>query len=159
MSNKANVWEVSTLTFHLSNELMKGNGKMEVIFRPSIGNNFECWKVFNDDKQILIFMNNLQEFSNFEVNWEEQGNEYLEIYEPKENPIPKGLISLENIFNINDMCKNKKEIVKPSDYIELNIGSDQDPRMIKIGKGTSEKERKDLINIVNKYRDFFPLYL
>jgi hypothetical protein len=53
------------------------------------------------------------------------------------------------------MHKKKKEIIKPGDYIEVNIGTDQDPRMIKIGKGTSEKERKDLINLVKNYRDVF----
>jgi hypothetical protein len=49
------------------------------------------------------------------------------------------------IFDRHDMYKKKKETIKPGDYIEINIGTEEVPRMIKIGKGTSEKERKELI--------------
>ena len=45
--------------------------------------------------------------------------------------------------------------MKPGDYIEINIGSDKNPKLIKIGKGTSEKESNDLINLVKEYRDVF----
>ena len=45
--------------------------------------------------------------------------------------------------------------MKLGDYIEVNIGSKNKPKMIKIGKGTSEKERNDLINLVKEYRDVF----
>jgi len=31
----------------------------------------------------------------------------------------------------------KKEVIKPSDYIETNIGTIEDPKKIKNGKGTS----------------------
>jgi hypothetical protein len=53
------------------------------------------------------------------------------------------------------MYKKKKEIIKPASYIEINIGRDEVPRFIKIGKGTSEKERKELISLVQEYRDVF----
>ena len=39
--------------------------------------------------------------------------------------------------------------MKPGDYIEINIGSYKNPKLIKIGKGTYEKERNDLINLKN----------
>ena len=45
--------------------------------------------------------------------------------------------------------------MKPGHYIEINIRSKNEPKMIKIGKGTSEKERNDLINLVKEYRDVF----
>ena len=45
--------------------------------------------------------------------------------------------------------------MKPVDYVEINIGSDKNPKLIKIGKGTSEKERNDSINLVKEYRDVF----
>ena len=45
--------------------------------------------------------------------------------------------------------------MKPGDYIEMNIGSDKNPKLIKIGKETSKKERNDLINLVKEYRDVF----
>ena len=54
----------------------------------------------------------------------------------------KGLVALEQSFDRQDRHKNKKEKRKPEDYLEINIGTIEEPRMIKIGKGTSEKERK-----------------
>ena len=41
------------------------------------------------------------------------------------------------------------------DYIEINIGTEKEPRKIKIEKCTPEKERKDLIELVKEYRDVF----
>ena len=37
--------------------------------------------------------------------------------------------------------------------MEINIGTDKDPKLIKIGKGTSEKERNSLMNLIKEYRD------
>ena len=45
--------------------------------------------------------------------------------------------------------------MKPRDYIEINIGTNNEPKLIKIGKHTSEKERNDLVNLVKEYRDVF----
>ena len=53
-------------------------------------------------------MNNLEEFAGFHVGYKEKGYEYIEEEEPKENPIPKGLIGLEWIFDKHDMYKKKK---------------------------------------------------
>ena len=38
------------------------------------------------------------------------------------------------------------------DYMEINIGTDKDPKLIKIGKGTSKEERNNLINLIKEYR-------
>jgi hypothetical protein len=53
------------------------------------------------------------------------------------------------------MYKKKKETIKPGSYIEINIGTKEVPRFIKIGKGTSKKERKELISLVQEYGDVF----
>ena len=37
--------------------------------------------------------------------------------------------------------------------MEINIGTDKDPKLIKNGKGTSEKERNNLSNSIKEYRD------
>jgi hypothetical protein len=59
---------VSASTFQTSEELSNGQGKMEVNFRPSILDNVDHWQVFRDDKHILRFIHNVQEFSDFNVN-------------------------------------------------------------------------------------------
>jgi len=51
------------------------------------------------------------------------------------------------------MKEKKKKAIKPTDHKEINIGSNEDPKMIKIGKGTSKKEREEIIKLVNEYRD------
>jgi len=53
------------------------------------------------------------------------------------------------------MYKKKKEVIKLGSYIEINIGTEEVPRFIKIGKGTSKKEKKELISLVQEYRDVF----
>ena len=40
--------------------------------------------------------------------------------------------------------------------MEVNKGMDKDPKLIKIGKGTSEKERNNLINLI---KEFFSLVM
>ena len=37
--------------------------------------------------------------------------------------------------------------------MEINIGTEKDPKLIKIGKCTSKKERNGLINLFKEYRD------
>jgi hypothetical protein len=71
------------------------------------------------------------------------------------NPYPRGITTIEKIFDRHDMHKKKKEVIKPGSYIEVNIGTEEAPRLIKIGKGTSENERKELISVVGEYRDVF----
>jgi hypothetical protein len=119
--------------------LIKGDGKLEIIFRPSVPDNVDNWQVFRDDKQILRFINNAQEFSDFNVSYKEEGKDYPEENDSVRNPAPRGIIALEKIFDRHDMYKKKKETIKPGSYIEIKIGTEEVPRLIKIGKGTSEK--------------------
>jgi hypothetical protein len=53
------------------------------------------------------------------------------------------------------MYKEKKEMVKPDEYMEVNISPLVSPKIIKIGKGTSRKEIREIKNLVRKYRDVF----
>ena len=135
--------------------MLVGDCPLEIKFRPYVPDNVEHWQVFKDDEQILKFINNIDEFSNFKANEQEQGKEYQEEGNQFDNPVPHGFVALENIFDRQDRRKNNIDQIKPGDYIEANIVSENEPKMIKIGKGTSEKERNDLINLVKEYRDVF----
>jgi ribonuclease HI len=42
--------------------------KMEVLFRPSFPDNLEHWQVFEDDDQIIRFMENSKEFTDTQIN-------------------------------------------------------------------------------------------
>ena len=60
---------IAASTLQPSNELLNGQGQLEVNFRLSVPDNLEHWQVFRDDKQIIRFLNNLQEFSDFNVSY------------------------------------------------------------------------------------------
>jgi hypothetical protein len=46
------------------------------------------------------------------------------------------------MFDIHDIYKENKEMVKVNEYMEVNIGSLESPKIVKIGKGTSSEEGK-----------------
>ena len=50
------------------------------------------------------------------------------------NHIPSSIIDFEKLFDRQDRHKNKKESIKIGDYVEINIGTEKDPKLIKIGK-------------------------
>ena len=63
-------------------------------------------------------------------------------------------MSLEKAFDRKDGHKPKEESgTKPCDYLEVNIGTNEEPRMVKIGKGTPKEEREQIINLPREYRD------
>ena len=79
------------------------------------------------------------------------GPEYLtqlagkDIIQMKSNTIPRGLVTLEEIFDSNDVARNPK--VAPSDVEveECNIGIEQEPRVIKISKSLTKENKERYI--------------
>jgi len=80
-------------------------------YRPSLPDNVQHWKVFDDDNEINRFLQVIGEFSEMQI---DQGNEALEespksqlrnffgkdsIVQLPSNHIPKGLIPLERLFD------------------------------------------------------------
>lgn len=116
--------------------------KMDILYRPSILNKFYYWKVFDDDAQVEIFMKNNGEFIDNKVSWKNM-SEVCELIDLlKSNKILKGLVPLEWIFDRHDMYKHKVGENKPKEYIEINIGSEVGPKIIKIEKGLQRKKGK-----------------
>jgi hypothetical protein len=44
--------------------------------------------------------------------------------------------------------KEKTPNNKQTKLLEFNIGTKMDPRMVKIGEGTTEKERSDILDLI-----------
>ena len=57
------------------------------------------------------------------------------------NRTPKNDVEWKNTVDRQDIYK-KKETINPEDFIELNIGTEKEPRNIKIGKDTSKKKER-----------------
>jgi hypothetical protein len=62
---------------------------------------------------------------------------------------------LDRVFYRCDIYKENKEMVKPNEYIEVDIGSPKIPKIIKIGKGTQREEKREINNLIREYRYVF----
>ena len=82
---------------------------IELIFRPSIPHNVTNLRVFDDDQQILEFLTNDENFKDLVIDDEEHKSNLQ-----SGNFIPKGVRTLEGIFDLNnkfkkdDQCQNKQ---------------------------------------------------
>jgi ribonuclease HI len=128
--------------------------KMEVLFRPFVPDNLEHWQVFEDDNQIIRFMENNKEFTDSQVAFLAESMD-LEVINLQSNTLPKGCVPLENLFDRHDVFKGKRTNKQAEEALEFNIGTEMDSRMVKIGKGTTEKERKEILSLIREFRDTF----
>jgi hypothetical protein len=129
--------------------------KMEVLFRPYTPNKLEHWQVFEDDNQIIRFMeNNKKEFTDSQINILVDSMN-LEVINLQNNTLPKGCVPLENLFDKYDVFKRKRPNKQVDEALEFNIGTEIDPRMVKIGKGTTKKERLEILTLVKEFKDTF----
>lgn len=70
--------------------------------------------------------------------------EGIEQEQLRDTNILLGLVLLEKMFDRHDMYKEKKEIVEPDEYMEINIGSPDSPKIVNIGKEFQAKKGKRL---------------
>jgi hypothetical protein len=127
---------------------------VEVNFRPSLPDNLEHWQVFDNENQILCFLQNEGEFSEAQINLLAE-KENIEIIDLPDGPLPKGVIPLERLFDRNDMYKGKSSRKIDDEVIEFNIGTEESPKMVKFGKGTMPDEREKLISLIREFKDVF----
>ena len=78
-----------------------------------------------------------------------------DIVQLKSNHIPMGLIPLESLFDQNDVARDSK--VEPAmDAIEdVDIGTEGDPKIVKLSKKMPTKEKEGYVNPMKKYTDVF----
>ena len=152
--------------------------QVDIVNRPSITDNSKYWELFEDDMQITIFLELSGEFVNTHIDTENDNGENFQddeefkkgkdgveklkgtlggkyIIQLKNNFIPRGLIPLEKPFDQNDVAKNPK--VKPvKNAIEdRNIGTEENPKIIKLSKNLPVKEKEEYVNLMKKYTDVF----
>jgi hypothetical protein len=126
---------------------------VEVISRSSIPNNMDHWQVFDDDKQMVKFLLHIHEFSDLDISMKEEGNNYTRNDDEVKAP-PRKVVSSERDFDRQDGHKKKKETEKKlCDYLEVNIGTHEEHRLIKVGKATPVDERNEIVKLLQEYRD------
>ena len=78
-----------------------------------------------------------------------------EIIQLKNNCIHKGLVSLENIFNDDDVAGNPRVISDDNEVHECNIGKKKQPNRVKLSKFLSQKEKDNFVELMRKILDVF----
>jgi len=78
-----------------------------------------------------------------------------DIIQLKSNTVPRGLIPLEEIFYSDDVARSPK--VAPSDakVEECNIGTEKDPKVIKISKNMTKEYKERYIKLMREFYDVF----
>jgi hypothetical protein len=128
---------------------------LEVKYMPFIPNNVKHWKVFEDDLEIKIFLEAVDEFFALHIDQDPDFdidphagiflNKIVDhhIVPLPRNHIPKGLVPLERLFHLNDLELKGKISNDNPDVAECNIGTEEDPKFVKLSKILSKEQRTE----------------
>lgn len=132
---------------------------MEIVYKLVVPNNVTNLHIFNDDKHILEFMMNAKVFKDAATEDEEHEMSLQEeVDSRKGNPIPKGFVMLEKLFDLQNHFwgpPNTKTQSFTHSHEQINLGIESDPKFINISLGCSSKERQSLISLFKRYHDIF----
>ena len=74
------------------------------------------------------------------------------------NFMPKGVRSLEGMFDLHNKFKNPANIktnISSMQYELINLGIEAKPKYVNLGKCCSPGERSRFINLFQQYKDIF----
>jgi hypothetical protein len=140
---------------------------VKVKYRPSIPDNVKHWKVFEDDIEIKIFLDTLDAFSNLHIDQDHDTEKipHPDIFLNKifdhhivqlpSNHIPKGIVPLEILFDINDVDVKVKGSTENVDVTECNLGTEEDPKYVKLSRSLSKEQRVEYVKILKEFVDVF----
>jgi hypothetical protein len=113
---------------------------VEIMFRPSIPDNVMNWRVFNNDTQIINFLTSSNVFQDSviddEAHEQDLQNYRDEASKVKENCIPRNVLSLEKLFNLQTKFKklmNPKMKNSTMMHFLVNLGTPEQPKYINLG--------------------------
>jgi hypothetical protein len=147
--------------------------EIEVRHMPTVPDNIKQWQVFDDEKQVERFLLMSYEFANTNIDREDCDDEGERVYarsdddpfqnfiarvdiiQLKKNIIPKGLVPLEKLFDKNDVAKNPKITSREDDVEDYNIGTEEDPKMVKLSKALNPEVKKDYVKLMKDFPGVF----
>jgi len=143
--------------------LMNSSNKYGIYVKhhPTIPDNQRCCQFFQDDEEINDFLQNKGKFKDTSIDTEhDDGNDDLqmnqmEVFQLKDNIIPKGLIPLEELFDQDVIAW--KPTLRPTEkgVEEVNIGIAENPKMIKLSKTLPPEVRGKYISLLSSFSDAF----
>jgi ribonuclease HI len=140
---------------------------VEIRYRPSVPDNIKHWKVFEDDLEIRRFLESVDEFSALHIDQDHdsEGDPPPEVFLNKianhhivqlpSNHIPKGLVPLEILFDGNDVAVKFKGPTEDVDVAECNIGTEEDPKFVKLSSSLSREQRAEYVELLKEFADVF----
>ena len=78
-----------------------------------------------------------------------------DIIQLSNNFIPKDLIPLEKLFDQNDVLRNPQSISSEDDIEDINIGTDEDIKKIKICASLGPEIKAQYLKLLQNYKDVF----
>ena len=135
---------------------------MELIYNPLILDNIINWRIFDDDEQIINFLNAKGNF-NGSVIEDEQHESLLQASSLEDNIeyrniIPKNIIELEKLFHLQDKLispTNTKTSISSLRYEVVNLSIQRNPQTIDLGTYCTHVERAAFMRLFKEYKDVF----
>jgi hypothetical protein len=133
---------------------------VEVKYKPSIPDYVKHWKVFENDLEIKIFLETVDAFSALHIDQDPNSkidphvNVFLNkivdhhIVQLPRNHIPKGIVPLEILFDRNDVAVKGKISNEDVDVAECNIGTEKDPKFMKLPSSSSREKRAEYVELL-----------
>ena len=78
-----------------------------------------------------------------------------DIVELKTNHIPRGLVPLEILFDNNYVYKGTAMKNQEEEVTECNIGTTENPKIIKLSKALAAKQKDRYVSLIKKFVDTF----
>lgn len=73
----------------------------------------------------------------------------------KDNALLRGLVPLERLFDANDIAVNQKKENQDEQVEDCNLGTQQEPKMIKLFKGVSKDYKERYVDLFKQFQDVF----
>jgi hypothetical protein len=71
------------------------------------------------------------------------------------NHIPKGLVPLERLFDINDVVVKVEGSTEEVGVTKCNLGTEEDPKWVKLSSSLSKEQRDEYVRLLKEFDDVF----
>lgn len=91
-----------------------------------------------------------------EIIFNKDPNTGQEVFQLKGNKIPKGLISLEKLFDKHDRYVKEQQKTRTSflgQYEKYNIGTEDNPTLVNSSNWCTDEEKEKFITLLHEYKD------
>jgi hypothetical protein len=83
-----------------------------------------------------------------------------EVISIEDDKFPKGLTPIESSFSMSDVGKKENTVEEESkkkvgDIVSVNIGTSDDPKILKIGAQCSQEEKERFMDLFHEFKDVF----